>query len=238
MDEIPLLLLSPNDPETLLSLEARRRLANAVGESEALRMRALADAQFEFERAGEPDDDFAAFLLKSPAYREVVMESIRMVLRVQHREFGALDISSEQLRRILFDEIDGIVNSAMNHGEPIGDRDRRALKSEFFFRSYRAAAESDGSQQTTPVKRADTERPRRDRIYVDDSHLRHVELLDRVLEKISLEIWVKDNKGLCRTQVTDYRAGRISRRVSLEKRKAIEKAIVASAEQLGLSDSD
>jgi hypothetical protein len=71
----------------------------------------------------------------------------------------------------------------------------------------------------------------------------HRLLLDRVLERRmqngerktwALAAWLQEHRGLCRTQVTDYRAGRITGRVSATKRAAIEAAILASAEKLGL----
>lgn len=78
----------------------------------------------------------------------------------------------------------------------------------------------------------------------------YVSLLEKVLEQRGgageaktkiLALWLSEHPGLSRTQVTDYLAGRIERRVSAAKCKAIEDAILASAHQLGLttrSDSD
>jgi hypothetical protein len=78
----------------------------------------------------------------------------------------------------------------------------------------------------------------------------YVLLFNQVLERskrsgesatAALEGWLNENRGLCRTQVTDYRAGRIKGRVSASKCKAIEAAIRASAQELGLptrTDSD
>jgi hypothetical protein len=75
---------------------------------------------------------------------------------------------------------------------------------------------------------------RHERSFVDDAHIEHVKLFDLVLAKTSLDKWVDENRGLSRTAVTDYRAGRIVGRVSAQKRAAIEAAIIASATALGL----
>jgi len=71
----------------------------------------------------------------------------------------------------------------------------------------------------------------------------YVFLLKQVLEKgkkngeskkALLEGWLKENRGLSRTQVTDYVAGNVKGRVSDSKCKAIEAAILTSATELGL----
>ena len=72
----------------------------------------------------------------------------------------------------------------------------------------------------------------------------YVLLFNRVLEKSrqsgesktsAFKTWLKEHRGLARTQVTDYLAGRIKGRVGDSKRKAIEAAILASAARLGLT---
>jgi|ERR1017187_1393232 hypothetical protein len=85
------------------------------------------------------------------------------------------------------------------------------------------------------------------RSFVDERHQHYVLLFGRVLEKRMVNgqcktavfgTWLRENRTLCRTQVTDYLAGRIQGKVGTEKRLAIEGAITASAKKDGLPDSD
>jgi hypothetical protein len=66
---------------------------------------------------------------------------------------------------------------------------------------------------------------------------------DQVLEKRKqngesktalLKLWLREHPGLCRTQVTDFLAGRIEKRVSARCCEKIKTAIRTSAEKLGL----
>ena len=84
-------------------------------------------------------------------------------------------------------------------------------------------------------------------IYVDKRHKRFVSLFEEIIglrrgpgqPKTSVqEDWLEENHGLSRTQLTDYLGGRIAGRVSAKKRNAIEKAISASAQRLGLLHPD
>jgi len=80
--------------------------------------------------------------------------------------------------------------------------------------------------------------------------INYVLLFSQVLEKrrrpsesktAVLKDWLQEHRDLCRTQVTDYLAGRTDGRVGKNKCRAIEVAILASAEALGLTtriDSD
>jgi hypothetical protein len=77
-------------------------------------------------------------------------------------------------------------------------------------------------------------RPASKRNFVDARHARYVVLFDKVLKKQNFDSWLKDHKGLSRTQVTDYRAGRIRKKISPAKRSDIETAIRQSAKRLGL----
>ncbi|MDP8990718.1 MAG: hypothetical protein M3N41_11645 [Acidobacteriota bacterium] len=60
------------------------------------------------------------------------------------------------------------------------------------------------------------------------------EQLKKVLAKSSLKSFLIDYPGLGRTSVTDYKAGRIERRVSPEKCAEIKAAALATAAKLGL----
>jgi hypothetical protein len=69
------------------------------------------------------------------------------------------------------------------------------------------------------------------------------DLFDQVLEKRKqngesktalLKLWLREHPRLCRTQVTDFLAGRIERRVSARCCEKIKMAIRTSAEKLGL----
>ena len=61
MDDLPLAGILAGDPQALLSPAARRRIAKARGESDTLRWKAFADAQFECRegqstaREGKPE---------------------------------------------------------------------------------------------------------------------------------------------------------------------------------------
>jgi hypothetical protein len=74
--------------------------------------------------------------------------------------------------------------------------------------------------------------------------INYVLLFSQVLEKrrrpsesktVVLKDWLQEHRDLCRTQVTDYLAGRTDGRVGKDKCRAIEVAILASAEALGLT---
>lgn len=79
-----------------------------------------------------------------------------------------------------------------------------------------------------------------------DDSAKYVPLLKMVLERrrrssqsaeAVLDDWLQECR-LGRTSVTDYRAGRTKGRVSSRMRQKIERAIVTSAQKLGLLDSE
>ncbi len=74
------------------------------------------------------------------------------------------------------------------------------------------------------------------RAIVDAEHGRLVALFDAVLQKVNLETWLRENRGISRTSATDYRRGKIAKNISVEKREMIELAIKKSAAELGLAN--
>lgn len=70
----------------------------------------------------------------------------------------------------------------------------------------------------------------------DPQHRYHVELSDRIILMIKLEGLVRELSGheVSRTQLTDYRAGRIAGKIGTDKRLRIESEIVRVAKQYGL----
>jgi hypothetical protein len=78
---------------------------------------------------------------------------------------------------------------------------------------------------------------------IDERHRNHVLLSDYILKELKLETFLKDNPGVSRTGLTDYRAGRfttiqkngkVKKNIGTETRAKIEAAIVLSAQKLGI----
>jgi hypothetical protein len=95
------------------------------------------------------------------------------------------------------------------------------------------------------IEKPQFESPRAEPAAVPSASGKWAALLGQVLERYrkpgataesALTEWLaSEGKGLSRTQVTDYCAGRIKNRVSKEKCAAIENAVQASARKLGLN---
>jgi hypothetical protein len=105
--------LDPDDPENLLSPEARERIRYAYLESSHIRNKALASILTRYE--SDPDrkiEGFDAYRASGPGYiewTEARLEAARTVLRVVAEEYGRINLPARRLQEIL----DSYVSSAV-----------------------------------------------------------------------------------------------------------------------------
>jgi hypothetical protein len=95
------------------------------------------------------------------------------------------------------------------------------------YREALHARKVDATAQSVPIAVA-VKKPRPDRKFVDDRHEFCVDQFDKIRHTTTVDKWLETRKSISRTQLTDYLAGRIKRRVSPEKRQEIEAAILNS----------
>jgi hypothetical protein len=99
-----------------------------------------------------------------------------------------------------------------------------------FWRSKLLEQAKSEATEAPPISR--TKLGRGSRTFVDESHRKHVEMFDHVLKKQTLDTCLHEWRGLARTSVTDYLAGRIAGRVGPDKRLQIEAAITESFDRM------
>jgi hypothetical protein len=120
MVDIPLLGLTPGNPQNHLSGAARRRVARAHLESERIRWDAVAliDAKG-IERDG-----------KAAQYKinQANLKAAKVVLRVLHEEYSKLGMPIREFWECMNQEIEGAVNSL-----ELLDSQKRLLEIEFFY---------------------------------------------------------------------------------------------------------
>jgi hypothetical protein len=119
--------LLPDDPQNLLSIEARKRIQRAHIESEKYIWKAeVLIEQLNLEgRTGHK----AALLRKEACFNKA-----KAVLLVFRREFSQLDITEGNYREIMREEIEGA-----SHSLQLSGIQQRLLENEFFFPEEKAA---------------------------------------------------------------------------------------------------
>ena len=120
------LRMAEADPERLLSPSARARINKAYIDGELMRHRALAAADFACGQSTRVEE----FLLRSPEYRDAMLESVRLALVVVWQEFSALGLPRRQLMSIMRARINEDLNSLSRTEFPCSSLDRRTFEIE------------------------------------------------------------------------------------------------------------
>jgi len=113
-------LLGPDDPENLLSTEARKRILRALVDSDKYLWRARITIQ---QQSFNPEGLDARVLLSDAAY-----DKAHAVLSAYQSEFSQIGLSDSEFRKAMKSEIEAAANSLQ-----LSDAQRRLLETEFFF---------------------------------------------------------------------------------------------------------
>jgi hypothetical protein len=112
--------LLPDDPENLLSVEARKRIQRALVAAE----RFIWEAEHLIEKR-----KLETFSERAEAVRkEARFKNARTALSAHHKEFSRLIIPVQKFRQIMREEIDSAANSFQ-----LSSVERRLLENEFFY---------------------------------------------------------------------------------------------------------
>jgi hypothetical protein len=146
MSNLPLPRLTPDDPENLLSHEARQRIARAFLEYDRIRKQAL--SAIEIRHLAEPGDlSLSEYLSTGQARIDFVesrLKAVRAVLQVEMEEYEKLGLSGRRFREIMEERIDECVYSL-----EFSILQRDALKAEFLWPAHQESEERPGTAEST-----------------------------------------------------------------------------------------
>jgi hypothetical protein len=130
MPNLPLPTLVPDDPENLLSSEARQRIARAFLEYDLILKRALAESEMH-RRAQSDRGAEAERSVEAQVYIDLTrarMGACRCVLKAEAEEYGKLNLPGARFREIMHQRID-----EMTYSLELTALDGNALASEFLW---------------------------------------------------------------------------------------------------------
>jgi hypothetical protein len=136
-DGLPWLL--PDDPQNLLSVEARKRIQRALIETDKI----VWEAEVAIEAKGLDRHGPKAKKLRNKAS----FDKARAMMRVFRAEFSRLGIRDRQYRQIMHDEIDSASSSLQLSGAQ-----RRLLENESFFQEDQPAHRAPVTTSPPPAK--------------------------------------------------------------------------------------
>ena len=152
---LPLPGLMPNDPEKLLSPEARQRISRAVVEQQRIRAQIMSTLETRYRAESSGDVGFGEYLSSGSAFIDLAeshMEAARIVLRVESEEYRKLGLPGGQFREIMREKIEGLVYSL-----ELSVLQNRALELEFVWATSQQAEDEprsvERSEETAPAKR-------------------------------------------------------------------------------------
>jgi lambda repressor-like predicted transcriptional regulator len=114
LSHLPLPGLLPDDPENLLSPEARQRISTAVVEQQRIRAQVMSTLETRYRAESSGDVGFGEYLSSGSAFIDLTeshMEAARIVLRVESEEYRKLGLPDSRFREIMREKIDGLVYS-------------------------------------------------------------------------------------------------------------------------------
>ena len=114
MSDLPLPGLVPDDPENLLSYEARQRISRALIEAERIRTEALSAIETRYRAEPPGSVDFGEYLATGSPFIELTesrMLAARTVLRAEEQEYRKLKLPDPQYRQIMREKIAATVYS-------------------------------------------------------------------------------------------------------------------------------
>jgi lambda repressor-like predicted transcriptional regulator len=114
LSHLPLPGLLPDDPENLLSPEARQRISTAVVEQQRIRAQVMSTLETRYRAESSGDVGFGEYLSSGSAFVDLTeshMEAARIVLRVESEEYRKLGLPDSRFREIMREKIDGLVYS-------------------------------------------------------------------------------------------------------------------------------
>jgi hypothetical protein len=136
--------LVADDPQNRLSSEARLRISEAYMGSQAIRDRALAEAE-----VLNPKD-----LESHPLVRRSLLEAARVVLLAKTREFAAAGMSTNEIDAIMEEELEGASWSLDLTGIQ-----SNVLRTELFQQIHSGKIETNSPPKPQSTKRKKRERP-------------------------------------------------------------------------------
>lgn len=142
MSDLPLPRLMPDDPENLLSTEARQRVSRALLEYERIRKRARSAIELR-GYWGMPQG--------SIDLREADMDAARTVLRVEAEEYAKLGLSHQKFREIMRMRIDSMIYSL-----ELSSMQRDMLEAELLWPS----SQQDPEHKPNSIERSAAEKPK------------------------------------------------------------------------------
>jgi hypothetical protein len=144
-DGLPRLL--PDDPQNLLSVEARKRIQRARIEAQKFiwETEVSIEAQEALHRLDWDSDEANA--LRSKAR----FKNAKAALSVYRREFSRIGIPERAYRKFMKDEIESASNSLQ-----LTQAQQRLLETEFFFPEEKATRSKPSTIPDTPAKKPDT----------------------------------------------------------------------------------
>jgi hypothetical protein len=114
MPDLSLSKLPPNDPENLLSPEARQRILRAVFKSHQIREQALLRNRTRYQARPDLAVSFDDFLASGKPFIDMAkaqMQAARVVLLVEDEEYRKLDLLDGQFHQIVESRLDAVANS-------------------------------------------------------------------------------------------------------------------------------
>ena len=114
----PLPGLHPDDPENLLSPEARQRISRALVDSQRIRAQVMSTLETRYRAESSGDVGFGEYLSSGSAFIDLTesrMEAARTILRVESEEYRKecrkLGLPDSRFREIMRERIEGLVYS-------------------------------------------------------------------------------------------------------------------------------
>jgi lambda repressor-like predicted transcriptional regulator len=129
--------LLPDDPENLLSPEARQRISTAVVEQQRIRAQVMSTLETRYRAESSGDVGFGEYLSSGSAIIDLTeshMEAARIVLRVESEEYRKLGLPDSRFREIMREKIQGAVYSL-----ELSSLQDRALELEFVWATSQQA---------------------------------------------------------------------------------------------------
>ena len=114
MSDLRLPGLTPEDPENLLSTEARQRVSIALSEFDRIKKQALAAIESRYLAESPGHVSFWEYMGTGSAYIELIesrVQAARTVLRVEAEEYRKLGLRHPEFRQIMEEKIDAMVYS-------------------------------------------------------------------------------------------------------------------------------
>jgi lambda repressor-like predicted transcriptional regulator len=153
MSQLPLPGLTPDDPENLLSPEARQRILAALIDAERIRTQALSTVETHYRAEPRGDVGLMEYMSSGSAYVDLTesrMQAARTVLRVEEEEYRKLGLLNRRFREIMEEKIEGAVYSL-----ELSTLQKRTLELEFVWTTPQQTEDEPGpverNEETAPA---------------------------------------------------------------------------------------